>query len=107
MLGLELVGPGLGSAPSAWNEETSWPEINGYVGKITPDWAGGGGGGGFGSGLGVACSGAALRGKPVVLDSLSHVGVMAAVVSLACLSLYGPPFHEPPPLFTVVEIPLH
>ena len=46
MLGLGLVGPGLGSAPSAWNEGTSWPEINGYVGKTTPDWAGGGGGGG-------------------------------------------------------------
>ena len=50
MLGLGLVGPGLGSAPSAWNEETSWPEINGYVGKTIPDWAGGRGGGGGGGG---------------------------------------------------------
>ena len=62
--------------------------------------------GGVVSWLGVACSGLALRGKPEVLDSIPHGGVMAAVVSLACLSLYRPPFHEPLPLFTVVEIPL-
>ena len=62
--------------------------------------------GGGGPGLGVACFGWALRGKPEVLDSFLHDGVMAAVVSLACLSLYRLPFHEPPPLFTVVEIPL-
>ena len=29
----------------------------------------------------MAGSGSALRGKPVVLDSIPHVGVMAAVVS--------------------------
>ena len=86
--------------PSPWNEEFSEPEV--YVGKrpfLTL-------GGGVGSGLGVACFGSAFESKPEVLDSLLHVGVMAAVVSSACLSMYGPLFHEPPPLFTVVEIPL-
>ena len=62
--------------------------------------------GGVVSGLGLACFGSALGGKPEVLDSILNVWVMAAAVSLACLSLYGPPFHEPPPVFTVVEIPL-
>ena len=62
--------------------------------------------GGVVSGLSVACFGSAFGGKPEVLDSLLHVGVMAAVVSLACLSMYGPPSHEPPPLFTEVETPL-
>ena len=102
MLGLGLVGPGLGLSPSPWNEEFSGPEAL-YVGKKMPfpDF-----GGGVGSGLGVACSGSVCGGKPKVLDSLLHVGVMAAVVSLACLYMYWPRFHEPPPLFTVVEIPL-
>lgn len=100
-LGWGWVGPGLGSAPSSWNEELSWPKVL-YAGKspfLTMA-------GGVVSGLGVACFGLAFGGKPGVLDSFLHVGVMAAVVSSACLSLYGPLFHEPPPLFTVVEIPL-
>ena len=61
-------------------------------------------GGGVVSGLGLACFGSAFGGKPEVLDSLLHVGVMAAVVSSACLSMYWPLFHKPPPLFTVVEV---
>ena len=49
--------------------------------------------GGVVSGLGVACFGLAFGVKPGVLDSFLHVGVVAAVVSSAYLSMYGPPFH--------------
>ena len=101
MLGLGLVGPGLGSAPSPWNEEFFGSEAF-VCRKTLPD---------FGWGVSFLdwvwpTLARHFGGKPGVLDSLLHVGVMAAVVSSACLSMYGPPFHEPPPLFTVVEIPL-
>ena len=37
--------------------------------------------------------GSALRGEPEILDSFYMFGVMAAVVSSACPSLYAPLFH--------------
>ena len=44
------------------------------------------------SGLGVVGFGSAFGGQVEILDSIPHVGVMAAV-RLACLSMYGAPFH--------------
>ena len=40
------------------------------------------------SGLGVVGFGSAFGGQVEILDSIPHVGVMAAV-RLACLSMYG------------------